>query len=300
MRIAFLLPLVLVLLVRPAAAEQPVPIAAFFDYPSVSAAKLAPDGKRLAVRVNSKDGHDRLAVLTLPDLTVHVVGGFKDSDVGHFEWVNNGRLIYDTRDKNTPPGQARYWSGVFAVNADGSVHKELASPIVPVQRRVYSEAVFHTFMLDQPGAQDSNKVYLAQTEYEDDGNVNRVHLLQVDTVRGTREDVARPGRTREWWLDAHGRPALAVTVEAGVETLHWLDPKDGKWHPVPGADGFTPLGFAPDGILYVTSRGRRDKRAPFAYDLVTGKMAERPLLDLDAYDFDGSLVNSASRLLGIR
>ena len=64
-------PLILALLCAPPvqAAEPPVPLAAFFDNPVLSGAKLSPDGRRLAMRVNSSNGYDRLGVVNLADMS---------------------------------------------------------------------------------------------------------------------------------------------------------------------------------------------------------------------------------------
>jgi dipeptidyl aminopeptidase/acylaminoacyl peptidase len=67
-----------------------------------------------------------------------------------------------------------------------------------------------------------------------------------------------------------------------------------------GEGSFTPLGFSPEGKLYVIGRENRDKSALFAYDLATGKLAERPQVDLEEFDFRGELVTNATTLLGIR
>jgi prolyl oligopeptidase PreP (S9A serine peptidase family) len=144
-------------------------------------------------------------------------------------------------------------------------------------------------------------------EFGLDRHVENVNLLKLNTVTGRTESVPRPGPTHEWWLDAHGRPALAMTVENNLETLHFLDPGTGAWRKLftgdvylGGKDMFTPLGFAPDGNLYVTSNAHRDKRALFAYDLAAGKLAAQPLVELEKFDFEGALVVGGGKLLGIR
>lgn len=298
---------------EPVVTVPPVPIAAFFDNPSMRGARLSPDGKHLAMLVNNDKGHDQLGVVTLADRTVQLVAGFASADVGHFEWVNNDRLLYDSRDKNTAPGEERFAPGLFAVNIDGSKRRQLVSV---AGRSFVSDGneremlPWNTFMLDQPGAQDSNAVYVETIEFGKDHNVLWVDLVRLDTMNGRWETVAGPeqgGKTLGWWLDAKGRPALATTLQDNLETLHYLDPKDGRWRKLRtrdayiGSEGsFTPLGFSPDGTLYVTSRQQRDKSALFAYDLGTGKVAERPLVDLDEYDFSGDLVANANQLLGVR
>jgi dipeptidyl aminopeptidase/acylaminoacyl peptidase len=296
-----------------AAAEPPIPISAFFDNPALSGAKLSPDGRRLAMRVTNTKGRDQLGVVNLADNAMQVVGGFADDDVGHFEWVNNNRLMFDSRDKRVAPGRDRSAPGLFAVNADGSAYRQLVltgfeTDYVTSAYTVGREKLpWNTFMLDQPGAQDSNWVYVESVKFSRNDDDDAVELIRLDTMTGRTETVDGPGRARAWWLDAKGKPALATTVDGNTEVLHYLDPTTGKWRAVATSKVYlsdtsavTPLGFAPTGELYVTSYAGRDKSALFAYDLAAGKRAAKPLVDLEEYDFHGSLVSGAGKLLGVR
>jgi dipeptidyl aminopeptidase/acylaminoacyl peptidase len=293
------------------AADTPVPLTAFFGNPGVSGAKLSPDGKRLAMLVNNDSGHDQLGVVDLADNSLKVVAVFREADVGQFEWVNNDRLVYDSRDKNTAPGKERYAPGLFAVNADGSVRRQLVdvfeSWVVDATVLGREKMPWNTYLLGQPGAQDSPWVYVVTVNFGRDHSADEVSLVRLNTLNGATENVRGPGRTRDWWLDARGRPALATTVEDNIEVLHYLDPKTGQWRKLSSGDAFlraedavTPRGFAPDGTLYVSSYGKRDTSALFAYDLAAGKVAGKPLVDLEQYDFRGELITDATRLLGVR
>lgn len=53
-------------------AQQPVPIAAFFDNPTLGDAKPSPDGKHLALLFNNDNGHDQLGVVMQADRSVKV------------------------------------------------------------------------------------------------------------------------------------------------------------------------------------------------------------------------------------
>ncbi|WP_036172862.1 S9 family peptidase [Massilia sp. 9096] len=316
MRIAhpLLLALALSLHAAPAcfAAEAPIPIAAFFENPALSGAKLSPDGKRLAMRVTNSKGRDQLGVVNLADNAMQVVGGFADDDVGRFEWVNDNRLLFDSRDNRIAPGRDHNAPGLFAVNADGSAYRQLATVGFETDQATSAYTVgreklpWNTFMLDQAGAQDSDWVYVEMVKFSRDGD-DVADLIRLNTVTGRTESVDGPGRVREWWLDAKGKPALAITVDGNTEVLHYLDPKTGKWRKLAtdnvylsDAKTVTPLGFAPTGELYVTSYAGRDKSALFAYDLATGTRASKPLVDLEEYDFSGSLIVGAGKLLGVR
>lgn len=332
-----LLPLTLALLAASVAhaGEPPIPASAFFGPPRVGGAKLSPDGKRLAMLVNNEAGRDQLGIVNLEDGSLKVIASFSDADVGRFEWVNDGRLLYDTRDRHTAQGAMRYAGGLSAVNIDGSARLDLvevsAGPATPNAAR--KKLPVNTFMLDQAGAQDSDWVTVGTYQFNPDTSIKQLDLSRVNTVIGVARALDGPAHARRWWLDAAGRPALALTVENRIETLHYLDPSSGSWRPLGSraylayasegapaaldkADSgsgmavvtvrrddalrFMPLGFSPEGKLYVISHLNRDKDALFTYDLAAGKMAGRPLVDLGAYDFSGKLVTSAARLLGIR
>jgi dipeptidyl aminopeptidase/acylaminoacyl peptidase len=192
----------------------------------------------------------------------------------------------------------------------------------------------NTFMLGQPGAQDSSAAYVTTVRFGPGLSIDAVDLVRLDTATGATDPVVGPGHVRRWWLDAKGRPALALAVDGGRDILYRYDMKADTWRelrsrvhtayaddgvalsPAVHAEGdanrvvvsghrkgtrnFMPLGFAPDGTLYVISHQNRDTDALFVYDPVADKLADKPVVDLESYDFSGALVANAARLLGIR
>ncbi|MFP5393484.1 MAG: alpha/beta hydrolase family protein, partial [Gammaproteobacteria bacterium] len=293
-----------------AAPAEPVPLADFFGNPSVSAAKLSPDGRSLAVLLTGTNGYDRLGVVNLVDYSIHVVAEFSNADVGHVQWVNNNRLLYDSRDKQTAAGDQRYAPGLFAVNRDGSAPRQLAhvsDRTVVSQITIGRELLpWNTFMLDQAGAQDSDWVYVTKVEFGSK-DVPERKLIRLNTVTGRTQPVGGPDKAMHWWLDAKGRPALASALEHNLEVLYYLDPKDNKWRKIASFDAYlggpgavTPLAFSPEGRLYVVSDRGRDKLALFQYDLEHGQIADQPLVNIEDFDFRGSLVATADKLLGVR
>jgi dipeptidyl aminopeptidase/acylaminoacyl peptidase len=299
---------------RPApAAEAPVPISAFFDHPSMSGAALSPDGKRVAFVFNnpSTKGYDQLGVIDLTTQAITVVAAVWEADVDHFEWISNERLVYDSRDR-IAPGKHEHSAGLYAVNADGSARRQVIfaagdwRPSLKMKKTTVLGANAH--MLWGQGAQDSNIIYYMWPEYGKDGFAENLELWTYDTMTGEIERVRGPsGNKQSWFLDGKGRPALASTLTDNRETLHYRDPASGAWRALLTQDaflgtegGFTPLGFTPQEQLIVLGYGKRDTAAPFLYDLATGKMAERPLVDMPAYDFNGGLITGNGKLLGIR
>ncbi len=288
------------------------PIADFFDTPAFGEAQLSPDGAFLAARVGGQGQRERLAVVDLRDNSAKVVAQFPEVDIGDFQWISDNRLLFDTTDQRVGDGDVRYGPGLYAVNRDGTAFRQLArrswetffkapnaGPILP----------WHTFMLAQPGAQDSAIIHVSNPNIEAAGQVNHVGLLRLNTLNGKASEIAGPGNTRDWLLDHKGQPRIVTTFRDGVSTTQYREGDGDTWRPLLSFDtftglgvgvGFTPLAFGPDGTLYVTSRDGSDRTTLRTFDLATNKLSAKPLVALDGYDFRGQLVMNQGKLLGLR
>jgi dipeptidyl aminopeptidase/acylaminoacyl peptidase len=294
-------------------AGAPPPPAAFFNNAYLSDAKLSPDGKALAVRLGNPGGRDSLVVIELDDLKLRPVAHFNDLDVGGFEWVNSGRLIFDTRDKSQVPGERRRGAGLFAVDQDGAHFRQLADtsfapPSTTGTMIKHNTQPWNTYLLAQSGAQDSAAVYVQRAVWKGStGELERWDLVRLDTLTGAASVQPAPGPVRQWLLDSHGEPRLAVTLENGINSVHYRDPAGAQWRRLaqfpaygssPGA--FEPLGFDHAGKLYVSAQAGRDKSAVHLLDLASGKLAAEPLVSADGYDFSGELLYGKGKLLGVQ
>ncbi|MBJ7313984.1 S9 family peptidase [Rugamonas sp. CCM 8940] len=295
-----------------AATTSPPPAASFFERARFSAPKLSPSGKFLAARTALPDGRLRLSVVRLDDLSVKVVAAFGDADVGYFDWVNDERLVFDATDLQQTDSDDRTAPGLFAVNRDGSALLQLVETgwgergtgsHLGVKRLDWDY-----FLLRQPGRQDSDFVYVLHPIWNADHGVRSQTLWRLNTVSGQASAVPAPslGEVQDWRLDQHGEPRLATTLKDRTATVllregdTWR--KLSQYDAYSGEDGgrhnFTPLGFGPDGTLYVAASGGHDKRALYRFDLGKGELDQEPLLQLDGYDFDGELISSDDKLLG--
>ncbi len=292
------------------AATGPVPLAAFFNNPAMGGVKLSPDGRHLALIVSSEGKRDRLGVVALADLTMKVVAQFSDLDVREAEWVDSERLIFNTRDRQVGPGDAMYAPGLFAVNRDGSEQRQLAAlrgNVISTGSRIDRHVLpWHTYLLGQRGAQDSSAVYVRSLSF-DYHEVRETKLLRLDTRSGKSTSVMQPANPRQWLLDHKGEPRLVIAIDKSIQTIHYLDPASGEWRKVAEFDVYkdgrgtiVPLGFGPDGTLYVSARiSGTDHSALHTFDLATGTISKEALMGLSGYDFSGSLVFGKERLLGV-
>ncbi|MYM29868.1 prolyl oligopeptidase family serine peptidase [Duganella sp. CY15W] len=296
--------------------SKPLPaIGDFFNNPEFSDAVLSPSGKYLAVRLGNKSKRDMLGVVELGTNAVKVVGNFSDADIGRYAWVNDQRLVFTATDKDLAPGDMRYAPGLYAINRDGTGFRQLAmrngKAFVTSGSTLGSRELlpWHTYLLGQDGAQDSDFIYVQDRDISGPGELNHVDLLRLNTVTGrTSVSVKRPGASHYWLLDHKGEPRLTITADKGSSSVYYRDPATNEWRKLTDFDRFTgsggtfrPLAFGPDGTLYVLSREPKgDTTAVFTYDLNTAKLSSKPLVKLDGYDFHGQLIMGKDKLLGVQ
>lgn len=296
----------------PAAAALP-PIASFFSSSPISGAKLSPDARYLAARSGAPGRRDALVVVDLQSNKAKVVASYTNADVGDFQWISNERLIYNTREKGVGQGNLHDAPGLYAVDHDGGRFAELvdrtgyrATHGTRATRKILP---WHTFMLDERGAQDSEYVYVTSVNFDTAREVRNVDLLRLNTLTGATQTVPRPSASvRGWALDHKGEPRLAVALERDTTTLHYREPSNGAWRVLAsypafgdGSKALNPVGFAPDGKLFVRARsGGRDTTSVHVLDPATGKIDPQPVLVTAGYDFDGSLVSNRDKILGVR
>ncbi|HEX9171989.1 MAG TPA: prolyl oligopeptidase family serine peptidase [Telluria sp.] len=314
--VALLYRLLLTLLMGGATAAwaqaAPPPIEDFFVPSAYGGALLSPSGNYVAVRSGAKDRRDFLAVIELATGSAKMVGAFSDADVGRFQWVNDERLVFTATDKGLAQGDVRYGPGLYAVNRDGSRFVQLAQRsgrafVVsggPGNRELLP---YHTYLLSQPGAQDSDWIYVRSVNFDGGGHAASVDLLRLNTLTGRVDEVARPAPVQEWILDHQGAPRLAVGHARDTTTIWYRDPASGAWRTLArfntfggDRDSFDPVGFGPDGKLYVTAHAGADTSTLRTLDLATGKVSKESLVVADGYDFAGKLLLNRNKLLGVR
>jgi dipeptidyl aminopeptidase/acylaminoacyl peptidase len=292
-----------------ARAAEPLPsIDSFFASPRFGTPQLSPNGKLLAVVTGAPGKRDELTVLDLADNRVYVAANFSNADIGAFQWVNDKRLVFTSRDKQTAPGEQRSAPGLFAANFDGSGQLQLAerwnnvgyTPTRVAKGRVMLP--WHTFLAPQPGPQNSDSVYVYSSRVAG-AEFQEVDLLLLDTVSGRFKKVDGPANTHAWMLDQNGEPRLAATGENDTQSIHYRDPASGAWRQLLSSKilvdrPWAPLAFGPDGTLYVAAG--KDKSAVHTVDVASGKLSEQPLVNAEDYDFNGRLIMGKNGLLGFR
>jgi dipeptidyl aminopeptidase/acylaminoacyl peptidase len=290
---------------------SPPPVEAFFGNSPFGGAILSPSGKYLAVRSGAPGRRDYLAVIDLADNSGKVVAEYTDSDIAEFRWVNDERLVFNVGDKTVAVGDARYAPGLFAVNRDGSNLMQLVDRYgtwvggqSPVGRKLLP---YHTFLTAQRGSQDSEYIYVLSPDQTETGKLRHVALLRLNTLTGRTETVPRPATVQGWMLDNKGEPRLATGTEKNLTTLYYRDPATNEWRTLAsynpyghGKNAIVPLAFGADGTLYVTARGDGDISTVHTFNLATGKVNPESVISTPGYDFQGGLITTKDKLLGLQ
>jgi dipeptidyl aminopeptidase/acylaminoacyl peptidase len=301
--------LVLVSCSLAAAAATPPPIENFFENPAFSDAQLSPNARFLGAKLSRPGQRDALVVIDLATNAAKVVAVFADFDIGRFYWVNNERLVYSAAENDVAQRDTHMAPGLFAVNRDGTDYRQLATRGF---RKLQEHAVinilpWNTFLLRQRGPEGSASVYVTNPEYAPNDELDHISLQRLDTRTGRAVPINRPAGTRYWLLDQKGEPRLVGTLEKEMEVVYYRDPGTDNWRKLAqfnaytlGPDTIEPVAFGLDGALYVTARAGRDKTALYRFDVVTGKRAAEPIVELKDYDFTGRLLFANDKLLGVR
>lgn len=291
----------------------PPPIEAFFANRTMSGATPSPDGRLLAVRHTAAGKRVALVVYELSTMTPKVAASFADIDIRRFQWVNNERLVFDTTDREAARGEIDRAPGIFSVKFDGSELRQLASRdgqsgVVALRSKLEVPLLpWHTFLLDEPGAQDSDEIHVINTTTNIASHTNTTNLLVLNTVTGKSRPVKGPPiSVTEWMFDQRGQLRLAIGMDNEKYSIFYLDPDTAAWRELAAKTAYTesekdlgPLGFGPDGTLYVRARAGNDKLALYTYDFKMGKVHPTPLVSLKDFDFTGTLIRTQDKLLGV-
>jgi dipeptidyl aminopeptidase/acylaminoacyl peptidase len=288
-------------------AAAPPPSEAFFSSPQIGDLQLSPAGTQLGMQLRSKDGVMRLAVMDLATMKTKVVAAFDRLDVGVFSWVNDGRLVMELDPPLTGPGLAEYGNGLFAVNADGSLMRQLVDTsfksFLSEEDHDTKRLPVYTRMLAALPDQDGNEVFVYRAEEISREKIDHFELKRLNTTNGRAKDIEAPEHSYDWTFDAKGDLRVALTRRGDQQDLHWKD-ADGKWRVLRSfsygsGDSIHPRLISADGTFYVEAQ-HRGRTALFRMDPASGKLDAAPLASSDEFDVHPDLIVRKGRLIGLR
>ena len=285
------------------AAPDPIPVKAFFQAGAFRQAALSPNGKYLAVLVVPPVHPDFLAVIDLATKTSTIVAQ-QGNSVERFAWVGDERLVYalDTDGWGTE---------LRSVKRDGTDKTFLASSTRgvndgPIGRLLLPWSFFN---IDQCNRKNTDTIYVAHAEPDPDIEIRSVNMMRMNAATSRASTLPRPRNIKHWMIDQNGEPRIGVGSDGKQDRLITRDPGSEQWRTVKTfstlgtfngeQDAISPLAFAPDGTFYVVARGGRDTSAVYRYDLQAGTLDAAPLFATAGYDFDGTLVATCDKVLGV-
>lgn len=293
---------------RAATPPDLIPVGTFFQNARLTQVTPSPGGTAVAMLYALPAGRVQLAVMELQTMVPKVIGGFSDSDVGRFRWVNDNRLVYDVTDRQAAQGEVRDGPGLFAVNRDGSGFRRLVplNTSMVVNHSVVELLPWNTFLNSVIAGEETDDVFVIHPHFKINHDFDALDLQRLDTRTGRVTNVDRPGKSRSWLIDQKGVPRITVTADGSQETVFHRAANNLPWQQIAtfdayGGEGFRPFAFGPDGSFYVVKKNKdHDKDALYLYDLEKNAVADQPIVTLAGYDFTGSLIFDHQKLLGVR
>jgi len=241
-------------------------VQSFFEYPTLSGAKLSPNARYVAMLVSGKSGYMQLGLIDVTGGPPTVIANFDGADILEFHWVNNDRLVFNAGNRNVGIGEQYKANGLYAINRDGTGFRQLVQRDLQQQT---SLGILHNNILPwntifYGTVPNSDDIYVAQIDVE--RKIRPIHLLRLDTKTGHATMIDRPGVTTKWVMDTQGVPRAVTTMDNDMESVYYFDPVQKSWRKLAefntySGDGFQPYAFSPDGTLYVLSRNGTDKKS---------------------------------------
>ncbi|MYN30627.1 alpha/beta hydrolase family protein [Duganella levis] len=282
-----------------AAQAAPIPIEQFFQKPQMTGASISPDGRHVALRMQSPSGRSMLNVLDVATREQKAVANFRNADVGVFFWQSDMRLAYTVI--NVDHGGDIGETGLYAVDRDGKEFAVLSPTVVP-QRSFADSDYANNEYLARPTLngflpRKADTMYVV-ARFPDD-----TVLMRINTrVNGRMSDVRAPRGTHRWLVDADGEVRVAVARRHGKDTVYYLE--DNNWRELASFDPLSPEAFEPllyaDGKLYVRAHHGRDEASVYRFDLDKKALDSTPLVTAPGFDADGYFQLSDSKMLGFR
>jgi dienelactone hydrolase len=293
------------------AADAP-PVEAFFKDPDVTSAALSPSGRYVMILSRVPDGKQVLAIRETADLSkVTVAGSFDTSRVHGVHWINDNRLgITLKQPKLDFIGNL----DELAVDRDGSNALHLiAGNWDHQQQSIGSNLKSRTLTADyfyyRATHDGSDDIIVEKYSWNNiDKQPESSRLYRLNTRTRVLKDLlpgGQPANVKRWVLDADSQPRIAISEVKGRCIVSYREANAGEWSEISNRDCYTEAGFTP---VFFDNRNTLFVRAPnkgrealYEYDLNKRALASEPFVDIEGFDYSGSVEQDyvARKILGV-
>lgn len=278
-------------------AEQ-IHVESFAHLPTVEQATLSPDGKYVAVILNTGElpavavgefgSTDLLAILQLET---------SDDRIEWIQWANEERLLISASFSSYVAGERYRFNRLYAVNRDGK-------KLVPLKNRPSRNAgkfdwAVNTDQLLSTLPDDRDHILLQAYDKLDAGHsVFRVNIYDNDFEKL----FANSYGVRFWHADASGVVRLGIGYDKDMRDTWYLNAETEQWEKLYSHKAFEGETFDVVGIdggkAIVLSDHELGRQALWQYDIPSGAF-ETLLFAADDYDVDKAILSSdGTRVIG--
>lgn len=295
-----------------AEAAERVPAESFFRHPDVDFVRLSPSGRYIALLNRLDGGQQALVVRETADLKkVNTVTTFESARLQDLEWVNDGRLTFTLKNVKIE-FEGNY--DQFAVDRDGTHlthlisgswrHEQQSLGTLIKDRVLTADYIFEGVTHD-----GSDDIIVGKLSWNNiDPQPQAVHPFRLNTRTRILTDMVKgpqPEHVRRWLFDAADQPRVAMASGKGRCIDYYRAEAAGPWDEISNRDclqdeAFWPLMFDNRNTLYVRA-GYKGRTALFAFDLGKKTLDKQPFVDIDGFDFTGTLEQdyAAKKILGV-
>jgi dipeptidyl aminopeptidase/acylaminoacyl peptidase len=294
------------------AAERPS-VESFFRHPDVGFVTLSPSGRYVALLNRLDSGQQALVVRETADLKkVSTVATFESARLHDLEWVNDNRLTFTLKNAKI---EFEGNDDQFAVDRDGTHlthlisgswrHEQESLGTLIKDRVLTADYLFMDVTHD-----GSDDIIVGKLSWNNvDPQPQAVHPYRLNTRTRILTDMVKgpqPEHVRQWLFDASDQPRVAMAEGKGRCIAYYRAEAAGPWSEISNRDcwqdeAFQPLMFDNRNTLYVRA-GYKGRTALFAFDLDKKTLDKAPFVDIDGFDFTGTLEQDygARKILGVR
>jgi len=239
--------------------------------------KISPDGKHLAVAMNS-DG--KRALIFISRSTMKMVGATKlpgKNEVGSYYWANNERVVIKIFQREPWQEQLNFYGELFAVNFDSSnpeliygyrnVDKSLGVR-TKKKKKINGWANIIDMLPDE-----KDQILISSTPWG--SNFAGLHKLNIYNGRLKKLVIGSPVAYANFVTDEHGeiKAVTGINKQSDIE-VHVRNGEE--WQQLPSekyGSNLWPLTIDQSGEnLFVIDNFQQDKSGLFKLDLISGKM----------------------------